>query len=118
MIEAETVTLGERIRQRRNELGLGLVDAAARCGISKSHIDDLEKGRSANPTVGTLYAIAQGLRLPLTELVRLALDAELSTEFLAGQVVDLLSALPEQDRAEILDVLEAMARARAKRLGT
>jgi transcriptional regulator with XRE-family HTH domain len=70
--------LSEFARQRREKLGLSLSKLAARTGMAKAHIHDIEKGRSHNPTCSTVVALAAGLQVSAVELFKVA--AELSVE--------------------------------------
>ena len=60
--------IGEQLRARRQERGLSLRDLADRLGVSPSLISQIERGR-ANPSVSTLYAIANELDASLDELL-------------------------------------------------
>ena len=53
-------SLGERIRQRRKELNLRLVELAAQCEISTSFLSQIERDQ-ANPSISTLHEIAVAL---------------------------------------------------------
>jgi transcriptional regulator with XRE-family HTH domain len=60
--------IGDRLRLRRQELGLSLRDLATRLGVSPSLISQIERGR-ANPSVSTLYALVSELAISLDELL-------------------------------------------------
>lgn len=60
-------TLGARIRQERQAAGLTVRRLAARIAVSPSLISQIERGR-ATPSVGTLWAIASELGLPVGDL--------------------------------------------------
>lgn len=60
--------IGERLRDRRRELGLSLRDLADRLGVSPSLISQIERER-ANPSVSTLYSIVNELDVSLDELL-------------------------------------------------
>jgi transcriptional regulator with XRE-family HTH domain len=60
--------IGDRLRARRNELGLSLRDLADRLGVTPSLISQIERGL-ANPSVSTLYALVGELELSLDELL-------------------------------------------------
>ena len=60
--------IGERLRERRHELGLSLRGLADRLGVSASLISQIERGR-ANPSVSTLYALVGALDVSLDELL-------------------------------------------------
>jgi transcriptional regulator with XRE-family HTH domain len=53
-------TLGARIRQRRGELKLRLVELAEMCNISPSFLSQIERDQ-ANPSISTLHEIAIAL---------------------------------------------------------
>ena len=60
--------MGERLRAARAARGLSLRELAGRLGVSPSLISQIETGR-ANPSVSTLYAIADELDVSLDELL-------------------------------------------------
>ena len=61
---------GERLRRRRQELGLSGRELARRVSLSPSLISQIERG-STMPSVATLYAIVSELGLSLDELFSL-----------------------------------------------
>ncbi|HTX04169.1 MAG TPA: XRE family transcriptional regulator [Candidatus Acidoferrales bacterium] len=64
--------IGQRIRGRREELGLSLEDLAARSGVSRSMISKIERVESS-PTAALLGKLCSGLGLTLSGLMA---DAE------------------------------------------
>ncbi|WP_370588907.1 helix-turn-helix domain-containing protein [Pseudonocardia sp. C8] len=60
--------VGGRLRAARAARGLSVGALAARAGIGKGSLSELENG-SRNPTLSTLYALANTLELPLSELL-------------------------------------------------
>ena len=62
---------GERLRRRRQELGLSGRELARRVSLSPSLISQIERG-STMPSVATLYAIVSELGLSLDELFSLS----------------------------------------------
>lgn len=60
--------MGERLREARRGRSLSLRVLAERLGVSPSLISQIETGR-ANPSVSTLYAIANELDVSLDELL-------------------------------------------------
>ncbi len=60
--------MGERLRAARAARGLSLRELAGRLRVSPSLISQIETGRS-NPSVSTLYAIADELDVSLDELL-------------------------------------------------
>jgi transcriptional regulator with XRE-family HTH domain len=61
--------VGRNAARLRKEAGLTQEQLAERCGLSQQYLSKLEQGRR-NPTVVTLYEIAQGLGVSHLELVR------------------------------------------------
>ena len=66
-MEDESV-LGNRMRQRRGELGMSLNQLATATGLHKSFLSRLESGIVRQPATDSLRRIAQALGLPETEL--------------------------------------------------
>lgn len=62
------VEVGSRLRERRNELGLGLREAAAAAETSPSHLSDIENGRS-HVSLPVLLRLCKSLRLPVARLL-------------------------------------------------
>ncbi|MGC5166300.1 helix-turn-helix domain-containing protein [Luteimicrobium sp. DT211] len=60
--------VGRRIRRLREARGLSLSGLAARAGVGKGLLSELESGRR-NPTLASLYAVAQPLGVPLAGLL-------------------------------------------------
>lgn len=61
--------VGRNFARLRAASGLTQEQLAERCGVSQQYISGLEKGKR-NPTIVTLYVIAQGLGVSHVELVR------------------------------------------------
>ncbi|SDI01288.1 transcriptional regulator, XRE family with cupin sensor [Alteribacillus persepolensis] len=66
--EQLTAHIGSRLREIRKHQGLSLEEAAKATGISKPMLGQIERGES-NPTVGTLWKIANGLHVPFTSFI-------------------------------------------------
>lgn len=56
------------MQRRREELGLTLQEVADASGCTKSHIWEVEKGRSPNLTIRLVAGIADALAIPRDEL--------------------------------------------------
>ncbi len=52
--------LGRRLRIARFERGMTLKEVAARCGMSATHISEVERGKTS-PTIGALQRISKAL---------------------------------------------------------
>jgi transcriptional regulator with XRE-family HTH domain len=64
-----SATVAARIGGHRETRGWSLSALAAKAGIGKATLSEIEAGRR-NPTLETLYAIAGALEVPLVELIR------------------------------------------------
>ncbi|WP_218120277.1 helix-turn-helix domain-containing protein [Actinopolyspora mzabensis] len=60
--------IATRIRSMRMARGVTITELAQQAGFSKSTLSTIEAG-TANPTIETLSAVAQALRLPLGDLL-------------------------------------------------
>jgi transcriptional regulator with XRE-family HTH domain len=78
--------IGPAIRKRRAELGISLDEVATRAGTSKSHIWELEKGRSVNPTITMLLAVAAALNTSINTL----LGTDISQPILSDDELELI----------------------------
>ncbi|MFP4520731.1 MAG: helix-turn-helix domain-containing protein [Fibrobacterota bacterium] len=58
---------GERLRGVRKSMGVSQIDLASKVGINYQHIGMIESGKG-NPTLETIYSIAEGLKIPICEL--------------------------------------------------
>lgn len=56
------------LKRLRNERNLSLGQLAKEAGLSKAMLSDIEKGNS-NPTINTIWKIANGLKVPYTKLI-------------------------------------------------
>ena len=59
--------IGPRLREQRESLGMSLREIARRIGVSPSLISQIERDK-VNPSVSTLYALAQELGLNMGDL--------------------------------------------------
>lgn len=59
--------IGPRLRAQREQMGLSLREDARRIGVSASLISQIERDK-VNPSVSTLYALVQELRLTMGDL--------------------------------------------------
>ena len=67
--------LGVRMRQLRVKKGYSLQQVADAVGVSKAHIWELEKGRTHNPSLALLRALADLFGVTIGHLVNEDLEA-------------------------------------------
>ncbi|MFP4105106.1 MAG: helix-turn-helix domain-containing protein [Phycisphaerae bacterium] len=96
------MSLGTIIRRKREQLGLTQDQVAARAGISKPYLSNIETGKSKNPpTDGVLQSLERTLSFGNRELLRLAniqrtpADVREQHELLEAEVQKLRSVLKE-----------------------
>lgn len=68
-------SLGEEIARARRATRLSLAEVAERSGFNKSHVWELEQGRSRNPTVGMIAGLSRALDVPFQRLSQAALNS-------------------------------------------
>lgn len=62
-------TVKENLKSIRHASGLSLDKLAARCGVSRAMLSQIEQGKST-PTISVLWKIATGLNVPFSELLK------------------------------------------------
>ena len=72
--KTSNLSMKKMISSERGRLNLSLQTVADRAGITKSHMWELEQGRSVNPTVRTVHGLAQALGIPFISLAAGALN--------------------------------------------
>ncbi|MGF3025603.1 helix-turn-helix domain-containing protein [Methylobacterium aquaticum] len=70
-VETIAATIAKRTREMREERGWSLQTLADRATLAKSHVWNLESGRTTNPSLGTIVAIATALGVSLDNLAGL-----------------------------------------------
>lgn len=67
-ISPDNIEIGERVRTRRNELGLSLRDLAEKTELSATFLSGLERGL-VNPTLSSIRRLANALEVPIHRLL-------------------------------------------------
>jgi transcriptional regulator with XRE-family HTH domain len=63
------VLIGQNFTRLRKRRGLTQEELAEKSGFSQQYLSDLERGKR-NPTIVSLYELAQALGVPYLELLR------------------------------------------------
>lgn len=63
-----TQTIGTRIREERERYGMSQAELARRIDISKTAMNDIERGKTKDPAYSIVKRIAQALRVRLDDL--------------------------------------------------
>ena len=70
------LTLAEELKRARAAGRLSLQEVADASGFTKSHIWEVEAGRSRNPTIGFIAGLSKALGLPFLRLAQAALNTQ------------------------------------------
>ena len=100
---------GERIRQRRGELGMSQAELAALVGVSRNTVAGWETNHS-RPDLGTLPALCKALKISLSRFF--GLERKRTAE--EAKVLEVFFSLEEGDRESILWQMEALRDRRAE----
>ena len=99
---------GERIRQRRTELGMSQAELAALVGVSRNTVAGWETNHS-RPDLGTLPALCKALKISLSRFF--GLERKRTAE--EAKVLEVFFSLEEGDRESILWQMEGLRDRRA-----
>lgn len=72
--ETSRLSMKAIIVSERKKQDLSLQEVADRAEITKSHMWELEQGRSVNPTIRTVYGLAKALGVPFVSMAAGALN--------------------------------------------
>jgi transcriptional regulator with XRE-family HTH domain len=102
---ASELTIGQRIRSARLRKGWNQLDLAAKAGVSRTTLYQLERGAIPSPRAATLHRLASALEIPDSWLN----SAELPDEFQPPRVSSLSETTREFDRQTnpYVDVVQA-----------
>lgn len=97
-------TLGERIRDRREELGLSQEQLGSLVGLQKAQISNIETGKRGTP-VERLQEFAQALKMSVSEIIEGSVDPKLLPipGALRGRLIPIISWVKAGDLAEAID---------------
>ncbi len=98
------MTVGRRISELRLMKGESLQEVAAAAGVSKTHIWQLEKGRTDNPSMALLTRLADHFRVSIRYLIDEDIEAHDGNEDLA-RMFRQARALDDHDRRVLDDML-------------
>lgn len=111
-MEIDLKMLGQNIRYLRQGKNLSLADLAAKSGVSKTYISDLENGMGGRPNVQYLYKIALALETTIDALINLSLKPAQRKAIPAASKESLPPGLEEFSKQERLEPqqIEMLAR--------
>jgi Helix-turn-helix. len=109
------ITLGELIRNYREEHDLSLRDFAERCGVSHSYVDKLEKGidprsgKPVEPTLDILEKLASAMNLTLDQLLtqigKINTENNKNTDSVPNMVHSIMYNLNKKDERDVEKII-------------
>ncbi len=99
--------IGERIRRFRTKQHLSQEALALSCEIHPAYLGRLERGEKC-PTVDTLYRIAQGLKIPLSELLDVTAEINPTHKTAIDRIENAIYSLSESEAVEIAEIIERL----------
>ena len=99
--------IGERIRRFRAEQHLSQEALALSCEIHPAYLGRLERGEKC-PTVDTLYKIAQGLKIPLSELLDVTAEINPTHKAAIDRIETAIFSLSENEAVEIAEIIKKL----------
>lgn len=101
-----TAIVGQRLRQRRHELGYSQEVTAERAGLHPTYIGQVERGEK-NATIESVEKICIALGLPMEDLFS-EIVATNSQYQIAQKCYDLIVNQPLADQKKLYSLLEAV----------
>ncbi|MCG7317981.1 helix-turn-helix domain-containing protein [Brevibacillus laterosporus] len=77
-----SATLGELIKEKREEFGITLSELSRRTGVSKGIISKIESGETKRPELRNLKLIADTIDIPYEDIIDRYIDVELRIDIL------------------------------------
>lgn len=106
------MSLGAKLAELRLRKGESLQDVADAVGVSKTHIWQMEKGRSGNPSIDLLKNVAAHFSVPLSYLADAESEASLH-DVEAQQFFRDFKSLSEAEQAVLKQTLELFKKKKA-----
>lgn len=108
--------IGAQIAELRRSRGESLQDVADAVGVTKTHIWELERGRSANPSLNVIRGLADHFKVSIASLVGEDVNAgDVDQEI--GRMFRLAADLGPAERRVIDDMIQSFHRHKAERRG-
>ncbi len=113
------VNIGGRVRSLRTEMQITLPALAERAGLSKGLLSKLENDEDGNPSLATLYKIAEALDVTLSDLLETeqAQVKRLIPEKQPSWQKELIADLNEHGKQPDKDILNALYLLRNRKAG-
>ena len=105
---------GARIAELRRMRKESLQEVADAVGVTRTHIWELEKGRTGNPSMSVIKGLADHFKVSIASLVDEDIDAEDADQQLA-RMFRLAGELEADERALLEDMIESFRRRKKQR---
>ncbi len=118
------MTLGKKIRELREELGMSQAQLAAQGGLSQGYLSQLENDEVQNPSAAVIFRLARALHVDPRALMLAAGYGEAGTAEESASSYDLtvdpdllrfLAKMPREAQAHLLRLLESIEAPRVRR---
>jgi transcriptional regulator with XRE-family HTH domain len=112
------MTLGTKIRELRDELGMSQAQLAAQAGLSQGYLSQLENDEVQNPSAAVIFRLAKALHVDPRVLMCAAGYGEFAGSVNGGagyeaavdpDLLRFLARMPHQAQIHLLRLLKGMA---------
>jgi len=110
----ERMSFGARIAELRRQKGESLQKVADAAGVTKTHIWELERGRTGNPSLSVIQNLADHFGVSIASLVGEDIDATDKEQEL-GRMFRLAGKLNDEERRTIEEMMESLLRRQKER---
>jgi transcriptional regulator with XRE-family HTH domain len=100
------MSFGARIAALRRDAKQSLQDVADAVGVTKTHIWELEKGRTANPSLSVIKGIADHFGVSVTSLVEEDINADDADQRIAS-MFRLAKNMDQNDLGHLEDMIKS-----------
>ena len=110
-MQIDMISVGHRIKQRRQSLNLTQTDIYKKCGVASGALSQIENG-TRTPSIIIFYKLAQTLECSMDWLLTGA-STNSETESISENEERLLAGfhkLPDDEKQELLEILELKLR--------
>ena len=97
---------GKRLKELREERGLSLSELAARSGVAKSYLSNIERDKMTNPSLEILTKIAGVLDITPQDLISMNKDVEKDNEQTDLERLALKEGINQAQLKEYSDLIE------------
>lgn len=106
------MTIAARLRELRMKKGKSLQEVADAVGVSKTHVWELEKGRTENPSLEMLTKLADYFKVPIRSLM--GEDFESSEDERLVRMFRQVGELSDPERDILDDMIQSLRKRRPK----